>query len=71
MNNTDQFLLTSASAPYRIDKADGCCYRQGQNENEKKVIHSMIAYSKASGLYTSGNAYIKLCEVASLICPHL
>jgi hypothetical protein len=31
----------------------------------------MITYSKASGLYTPENAYIKFCEVIRLICPHL
>jgi hypothetical protein len=31
----------------------------------------MIAYLKASELYTPENAYIKFCEVVRLICPHL
>jgi len=31
----------------------------------------MIAYSKASRLYTSPNAYIKFYEVVRLIYPHL
>jgi hypothetical protein len=43
VDNADQFLLIPAAAPHRIGKADGCCYRQDQNENEKKVIHSVIA----------------------------
>jgi hypothetical protein len=65
VDNADQFLLIPAAAPHRIGKADGCCYHQRQNEQEKKVIHSIIAYSKEFFLYTPPNTYIDFVMLSS------